>query len=148
MQADEEIANQFSFLETERGFRCNHRRYGPAHFGNAIVEYVSATRRLRIVKDRGQYLCDFARSKGVAEWFDQDVVLRALGDDATVDALIAQQRSSLHEVARTTRESLDRAGELFSDGNYSRSVARFRELQGQRAAEVLSRLSQEDNTNS
>ena len=145
MAADQEIANQFSFLETERGFRCIHRSHDPAHFGNAIVEYVSANLRIRIVKDRGQFWCEFARSRGVTEWFDEDVVLRALGDDATSDALIAQQGSSLHEVARTTRESLERVSELFSDGNYSRSVARFQDLQRQRAVDVLSRLSHEDN---
>jgi hypothetical protein len=64
---------------------------------------------------------------------------------ADQDPLIAQQWSSLQEVARVTRESGDRVSQLFSDGNYSRSVARFRALQRQRAAEVLSRLGHENN---
>ena len=108
-------------------------------------EYLSASLRIRIVNDRGTFSCEFARARNVPEWFDEYFVLRALGDDASLDALIAQQWS-LREVARRTRESLGRIIELFEDGTYSGSVARFRELQRQRETEVLASLSHRDNT--
>jgi len=134
MQADFEIADQFSFLEKERGFRCVHRSYDQKFFGNAIVEYVSATLRVRVVKDRGQFECDFARPKGVPEWFDADVVLRALGEDGTIDTLTAQSWSSLHDLARTIRDRLDRISELFAERNYRQTRARFQEVLRQRVA--------------
>ena len=134
MQADFQIADQFSFLEMERGFRCVHRSYDEKYFGNAIVEYVSASLRVRVVKDRGQFLCDFARPDGVPEWFDAAVVLRALGEDAATEALSAQRWSSLPDLARTICDRLDRVSELFAAAKYRQSAARFHEILRQRVA--------------
>src|SRR6266404_6870281 len=106
MQADLEIVNQFSFLETERDFRCVRRTYDRAHFGNAIVEYESSNLRLRVTKDRSQFFCDFAAAKGSVEWFDQDIVFRDLGEASVIDALIAQQWSSVEDVAKNIRASV------------------------------------------
>jgi hypothetical protein len=137
MQGDLEIATRFSFLETERDFRCTGRRYDAAHFGNAIVEYESSTLRLRVIKDRSQFFCDFAAPRGAVEWFDQEVVFRDLGEDSAVDALIAQRWSSAEELAESIRARLDRIGELFSDDNYQASAARFGELRHERARKLF-----------
>jgi len=134
MQADLEIADQFSFLERERGFRCVHRSYDEKFFGNAIVEYASASLRVRVIKDRSQFLCDFSRPTGVREWFDHDIVLRALGEAETLDVLTEPLGSSLPDLARTVRDRLDRVSELFAAGNYRQSTARFHELLRQRVA--------------
>jgi hypothetical protein len=137
MQGDREIANQFSFLEAERGFRCVRRTYDAAHFGNAIVEYMSSSLRVRVIKDRGQFLCDFAASKGSLEWFDQEVVFRELGEGAAIDTLAAQGWSPVADVANSVRTSLDRIVELFSEGNYRQSAARFAELRGERVRRLF-----------
>ena len=41
-----------------RGFRPSHCEYTPDSFGNYLVDFSSATRSFRIVRDRSQYSLD------------------------------------------------------------------------------------------
>lgn len=91
------------------------------------MEYSSPKLRVRVSKDRGQFLCDFAAPTEPTEWFDQEVVFRDLGEDLTIDALISQGWSSLEAVAHAVEDHLDRVIELFGD-RYLASRNRFQVL--------------------
>jgi hypothetical protein len=137
MTADEDIVDEFRFLEYERGFHSIRQEYSAAHFGNAIVEYLSPGLRIQVTKDRGQFFCCFATVREPFEWFDQETVFCDLGEERVVAALIAQRWSSLGAVARAVRESLDRVFKQFEDGNYPESRRRFKALQQARVRRLL-----------
>jgi hypothetical protein len=136
MQGDIEIAALFSFLEEEHGFRRVRQMYAAAHFGNAIVEYESSNLRVRVTKDRSQFLCYFATPRA-PEWFDQEVVFRELGEDSAIDTLIAQSWSAAADVAKSIRARLDRITELFSEARYPQSAARLAERQHERVRRLF-----------
>jgi hypothetical protein len=136
MTGDQEIVRSFLFLENELGYSRVRNDYDPLHFGNAIVEYRSPLLRIRVTKDRGGFLCDFA-APGAQEWFDQEIVFRVLGEDQAVQDLIAQRWSSLDAVAASVKQTIVRISGLFSEESYAESRARFQDSQRRRATDLF-----------
>lgn len=127
----------FSFLEKDLTYQRITTEYDSARFGNAIVEYRSPRLRIRVTKDRGQYVCDFAAPRGPAEWFDQDIVFRDLGEDHAVDEVVIQRWSSLDAVAASVKEAIERIAHLFTDERYLASRARFQNGQLRRVQKLF-----------
>src|SRR5882757_7696084 len=115
MRADQQITDRVAFVERQRDVRRIRSEYNPVVFGNAVVEYSSPDLRLRVTKDRGQFLCDFAATNGPLEWFTLGIVFRDLGESASLDALIAEKWSSLDSVAATVEDHFSRILDLFSE---------------------------------
>jgi hypothetical protein len=139
MTADQEIANTFSFVEQMPGARRIRCEYHAAHFGNAIVEYDSPRLRVRVTKDRGAFLCDFASPEPPVEWFDLEVVFRVLGEDRTIDALIAESFTSLESIGRAVEDNLEPICERFGEAHYADSRKRFHEHLEARVRWLLNR---------
>ncbi|HTA20591.1 MAG TPA: hypothetical protein VK989_14965, partial [Polyangia bacterium] len=71
------------------------------------------------------------------EWFDEETVLRDVGEDQLVDDLIAQRWSSLSAAAAAVRRCIERISVRFSDENFANSRARFHEGQRRRVARLF-----------
>jgi hypothetical protein len=137
MDAAIEIEQAFSFLEQDLAYRRGRSEYHRAQFGNALVEYQSPRLRIRVTKDRGQFFCAFAAPKEPVEWFDQEIILRDLGEGQAADDFIAQRWSSLDAVATSVRRTIERICERFGEETYSESRGRFKEGQLRRVRKLV-----------
>jgi hypothetical protein len=137
MTAAEDIEDAFWFLNVKLGYERSRNQYASAPNGNVVVYYESSDLRVRVTKDRGQFLCDFAASKEPTEWFDLEIVLRDLGEDKASDDLIAQGWSSLDSLASCIEQTIDRIRAQFSEDSRSESRARLKEGQLRRVRKLF-----------
>lgn len=102
---------EFSFLERNRGFRLG-RTQTIEGAGDAVVDFESATLRVRVLRDRGQVFLDVAPTEGHAAggtptWFDLPILLEFLGAGDAATALLAGGQRDVRVVARLLQAHYD-----------------------------------------
>jgi hypothetical protein len=124
------VTSQIAAL-LERGYRIEHYQYDPAHFGNVIIDLKSDDIRLRLVRDRNEWLASLARSDAPEEdYFDFDTVLAALKIEPT-----GRPPASLAVLVSRLVSAAEQWEKLFSQEEYESACRSFRTIE-QHAARI------------
>ena len=126
----------FSFLSRSATPRIIDSSYSATSFGNADIGLEGDTLRVRVTRDRGQYLVDVS-PLGVAEWFDQDVVLRLVGVEESLASLSHSDLRSLELAAHALRTHIAAIEERFRPKAWPESRLALKALQERRAHELF-----------
>lgn len=95
---ERDVLSAFAFLCRSASPRIIDSSYSATTFGNADIGLEGDTLRVRVTRDRGQYLVDVS-PLGIAEWFDQDVVLQLVGAEDSLASLSHSKLRSLELAA-------------------------------------------------
>jgi hypothetical protein len=106
--------------------------YDPRAFGNAVVELEGAALRVRVTRDREQFLVDLSPADR-HDWFDEEIVLRFVGADADADALIFGEWKSLQASAAAIHRHLQRIRLAVGAESWPEVRGILKELQNRRA---------------
>ena len=122
----------FSFLETARGFRLadDTRRDS---FGDAIVDFESATLRVRVLRDRGQVFVDVSPADGPPAWFDLPLLVKYLGDPDAASHLVASGQRDTQEAGDLLRAHYSEIEGLLGSSRSADVVRRLTSLRLARA---------------
>lgn len=81
------IGGEVAAILGPAGFSVESERYTPESFGNAELCYRSGDVRVRILRDRGELSAELSIGLDPDEWWDVDVLLRALDASPASGAL-------------------------------------------------------------
>ena len=133
---ERDVLAAYSFLSRSAAPRIIGSSYSATSFGNADIGLEGDTLRIRVTRDRGQYLVDIS-PLGVAEWFDQDVVLRLVGAKESLASLSHSDLRSLELAAVAFRTHLNAIEELFRPTAWPESRIALKALQERRGHELF-----------
>ena len=132
-----EIIAAFKPLLESRGFTVTHREPQPQPFGNTLVTFASARVRLRVTRDRSQFLSDFAPVGQPAEWFDLDVVMELAGGPTKLADGRHLAQASLQELSALIQQYLPSIEPHFSGLAFVETKQRLRALREERARRLF-----------
>lgn len=127
-----EVRTAFSFLESARGFRLADETRSDS-FGDAIVDFESATLRVRVLRDRGQVFVDISPADGTPAWFDLPLLLSHLGERDAAKVLIAGGQRDAQEAADLLRAHYSEVEAMLGSSRSGDVVRRLTELRLARA---------------
>ena len=130
------VLTAFSFVSRSAAPRIIDSSYSAMSFGNADIGLEGDTLRIRVTRDRGQYLVDVS-PLGVAEWFDQDAVLRLVGAEESLASLSHSDLRSLELAAGAFHTHLAAIESLFRPPAWPESRIALKALQERRAHELF-----------
>jgi hypothetical protein len=119
-----------------RGFIVRFEEFNPSVFGNLVIELASPDLFVRLVRDRGQYFLDL-RNPRDDEWFDEETVLRLIGETEAADDLVSRKWTSAVPAVAAICDRFAAILEAFSDARYQQTKAELQRLQRQRAATLF-----------
>lgn len=85
---------------------CVVQNHNAAMFGNVLVDYASPDMFLRVTRDRGQFFFAVGTSSRTA--LAESALLRLLGAEQDLSSLVAQEWSSLTQLASIAEQHLPR----------------------------------------
>lgn len=126
------LADHYGFLWREGRYRVVDSA-ATESFGNALVVLASDRLRIRVARDRGQFLWEYqAVGGGGRDWYDLDVVWRLLtGED------VATATEPPDRVATFIREHLSEIEARFSPERADETAEALERLQRVRARELF-----------
>ena len=135
------IHNLYYYQQLMRGLRhaiaegrlqiCD-TEYAARHFGNFFVEFDGPFVRLKVVRDRMQFLVDFA-GPASDSWIDDDTIWHLIRADDVSVGRERQDLRSLEQVALATAEHFSSIRDLFAPENGPETLHRANEYREARA---------------
>jgi len=126
------VQEAFASVVARGGLQVSDTEYAAAHFGNFVVEFSGASVRLRVVRDRMQFLLDFA-PPGHDEWIDDETIWHLIGADHVNEQRAELDLRSLEHVAKATSAHFPEICALFSVREAPRTLQRANEHRQRRA---------------
>jgi hypothetical protein len=133
----DKIITAFQPLVAGHGFSLSYREPPLRPFGNTVVDFASPTLRVRVTKDREQFLVDLAPAQLAAEWFDLDVVLELLGAPTQLPDGRPFVEGSLDELSRLLLQHLAAIEPLFHKSAFAATKGQLKRLQAQRVERLF-----------
>jgi hypothetical protein len=126
------LAEHYSWLWGESRYRITDSR-ATESFGNALVVISSDALRIRVARDRGQFLWDFqSPDGGERDWYDLDVIWRFLTGESIATVLEPPER-----VAHFVQDHLSQIEALFGSDERAQTTTALEDLQRVRAKELF-----------
>jgi hypothetical protein len=95
--------------------------------------------RIRVSRDRGQFLVGFSPRDLPAEWFDEQIVLQLIRAEDTAKRLVEGRWKSLAACADAIRENIGAIEDRFNQTAWPQSRVELKTLQERRAHELFDR---------
>ena len=122
------------------GYKVSHNLESDS-FDNAVVELTSEPLKIRFIRERGQVFLDVASTAPAAEWYDLDLVTRALGRPRDDAYALPASRDSIQQLANGLISNHAKILELLGpEGRWVDLVDRMNELRERRSNERLGPL--------
>ena len=108
------------------GYREIGSRHDPEHFGNAYLDIERGDVRVRLVRERLEWIVGFGSVVDDDEWYGQHIVLRALGHSGWDTG--NDDFSSFVQLCRWLAEHVQLWEPFFHAPSYPETRTRFEEL--------------------
>ena len=135
-QFENDSRDAFSFIASASPLATLYACYHPDSFGNAIIALEGDRMRVKVVRDRRQFLVDLAPVAS-GDWFDISVVLDLIGAGATARELEAAEWRALGPIADAVREHAGAICARFQPAAWPATRASLRALQEARAKQLF-----------
>ena len=122
----------FGSMIAEGGLQVDECEFDARHFGNFVVGFSGAALRLRVVRDRMQFLVDFAAPSS-DEWIDDETVWHLVGAEDVNEQRAKADLRSLEQVAAATAAHLSEIRALFTVSEAPGTLRRANEYRRARA---------------
>jgi hypothetical protein len=126
------VQKAFASVVSDGGLQVRDTEFTAAHFGNFVVEFIGATVRLKVVRDRMQFLVDFAPPES-DEWIDDETIWHLVGAEYFNEQRAKLDLRSLEQVAEATAAHFSEICALFTTSEAQESLRRANEYRQARA---------------
>jgi hypothetical protein len=133
---EREALAAFAFIAPSALPSVIERSYDPKSFGNALIVMDGERMRIRVTRDRSQFLTDLA-PRGSYEFFDISVALELVGAASDARALEAAEWRELEPSASAIARHYAALGDCLSPERWLRSRASLEALQDARVEKLF-----------
>jgi hypothetical protein len=129
---EREVSEHFAFIASAPPPRILESRYDVQSFGNAVVVLAGDALRVRVTRDRSEFLVGLSPADRY-DWVDEQIVLQFVGAEAERRSLIDGNFRALGQSAAAIRRHLPQILAAFQPSKWPQTRAALTELQRRRA---------------
>lgn len=130
------VEEAFAPVIAEGALRIGAAEFSAHHFGSFLLEFNGDCVRIRVVRDRKQFLVDFAPPR-TEEWIDDETVWQLIGADEVNEQRSRLDLRSLDQVAEATTSHFSTICALFTASEVTESLGRANAYRRARAKRLF-----------